>query len=269
MSDPVLSKTQRHYPSLWGASRKLGKINLVDLASLPHSVSLLQVFQEAVVVLQLLTIMSSKLQPLRGSNSRIHRYVFSSLLDKFFVTSFDEEPSQAIPWLILLVVSGTAKFGVIFFVFHKSLLSLMEKGQFLTKWMRFLTSFMYLRLTLLFVPHAVVCVAVLRQKASFLYFFATVLLLVTPLELLLHHVLTFDYTQAPIVTADLVLCAPVVAQEAKENRKTLQAHYAHLLVHGTLHAQGWDHETSEADAQAMEEREIAILAGLGIRNPYA
>ena len=82
------------------------------------------------------------------------------------------------------------------------------------------------------------------------------------------NVLTFDYTQTPIVTADLVLCAPVVAQEAKENRKTLQAHYAHLVVHGTLHAQGWDHETSEADAQAMEAREVEILAGLGIQSPY-
>ena len=82
------------------------------------------------------------------------------------------------------------------------------------------------------------------------------------------NVLTFDYTQEPVVTADLVLCAPVVAQEAKEQKKTLEAHYAHLIVHGTLHAQGWDHETSEADAQAMEAREIAILAGLGFKNPY-
>ena len=82
------------------------------------------------------------------------------------------------------------------------------------------------------------------------------------------NVLTFDYTQAPIVTADLVLCAPVIAKEAKENKKTLEAHYAHLLVHGTLHAQGWDHETSEADAIAMEAREVLILAGLGIKNPY-
>lgn len=83
------------------------------------------------------------------------------------------------------------------------------------------------------------------------------------------NVLTFDYAQAPMVMADLVLCAPVVAREARAQGKTLAAHYAHLLVHGTLHAQGWDHETSEADAQAMEAREVVILGGLGLRNPYA
>jgi probable rRNA maturation factor len=82
------------------------------------------------------------------------------------------------------------------------------------------------------------------------------------------NVLTFDYSQAPHVAADLVLCAPVITQEAKENKKTLAAHYAHLLVHGALHAQGFDHETSDADADAMETLEIQILADMGIANPY-
>ena len=82
------------------------------------------------------------------------------------------------------------------------------------------------------------------------------------------NVLTFDYTQAPFVTADLVLCAPVVAKEAQDNGKTLAAHYAHLLVHGTLHAQGFDHESSEADALAMEALEVEILADLGVADPY-
>lgn len=81
------------------------------------------------------------------------------------------------------------------------------------------------------------------------------------------NVLTFDYTLEPVVTADLVLCAPVVAQEAKDQGKTLQAHYAHLIVHGALHAQGWDHELDE-DAQVMELRESEIMARMGFENPY-
>ncbi|MBC7993143.1 MAG: rRNA maturation RNase YbeY [Rhizobacter sp.] len=82
------------------------------------------------------------------------------------------------------------------------------------------------------------------------------------------NVLTFDYSHAPVVSADLILCAPVVEAEAREQKITLEAHYAHLLVHGTLHAQGHDHE-DEAEAQAMEAEETAILAGLGIADPYA
>lgn len=79
------------------------------------------------------------------------------------------------------------------------------------------------------------------------------------------NVLTFDYTQEP-VTADLVLCAPVIAKEAKAQKKTLEAHYAHMIVHGTLHAQGWDHELDE-DAEVMELRESEIMARLGFKNP--
>ena len=83
------------------------------------------------------------------------------------------------------------------------------------------------------------------------------------------NVLTFDYSVAPQLAADLVLCAPVVAREAAELATPLAQHYAHLLVHGALHAQGWDHETSEQEAEAMEARETAILAALGVPDPYA
>jgi probable rRNA maturation factor len=82
------------------------------------------------------------------------------------------------------------------------------------------------------------------------------------------NVLTFDYGQDPTVSADLVLCAPVVEREACENGKTLQAHYAHLLVHGSLHAQGWDHETGKQDALKMEAHEALILGRIGFENPY-
>jgi probable rRNA maturation factor len=82
------------------------------------------------------------------------------------------------------------------------------------------------------------------------------------------NVLTFDYAREPVVMADLVLCAPVVEREAREQRKTLAAHYAHLLVHGTLHAQGWDHESGEREALEMEALEILLLGALGLANPY-
>jgi probable rRNA maturation factor len=81
------------------------------------------------------------------------------------------------------------------------------------------------------------------------------------------NVLTFDYAQQPVVMADLVLCAPVVEQEAQDLGVSLQAHYAHLLVHGTLHAQGHDHE-DDAMAQEMEGLETQVLARLGFDDPY-
>jgi probable rRNA maturation factor len=81
------------------------------------------------------------------------------------------------------------------------------------------------------------------------------------------NVLTFDYSHAPVVSADLILCAPVVAEEARRQKLTLEAHYAHLLVHGTLHAQGYDHEADD-DARVMEARESEIVMGLGYPDPY-
>jgi probable rRNA maturation factor len=67
---------------------------------------------------------------------------------------------------------------------------------------------------------------------------------------------------------DLVICIPVVLQEASEQQKTPIDHFTHLLVHGVLHLLGYDHETSEAEAEEMEALEIEILKKLGIANPY-
>ena len=82
------------------------------------------------------------------------------------------------------------------------------------------------------------------------------------------NVLTFDYEHTPVVVADLVLAAGVVEREAAELGIAVAEHYAHLLVHGALHAQGFDHQTDD-QAAAMEGRETAVLRGLGLRDPYA
>ena len=81
------------------------------------------------------------------------------------------------------------------------------------------------------------------------------------------NVLTFAYATEPVLAADLVLCAPVVEREAKAQGVPLAAHYAHLVVHGALHAQGFDHENA-ADAERMEAREREIVRGLGFADPY-
>lgn len=81
------------------------------------------------------------------------------------------------------------------------------------------------------------------------------------------NVLTFDYAHEPVVGADLVICAEVVEREAAEMGLPLLDHYAHMLVHGTLHAQGYDHEEDD-EAACMEARETEILAGLGFADPY-
>ena len=84
------------------------------------------------------------------------------------------------------------------------------------------------------------------------------------------NVLTFVYEGAPraILAGDIVICAPVVAREARSQGKDVRAHHAHLLVHGLLHLQGWDHER-EDEAARMERRERAVLARLGFGDPYA
>lgn len=81
------------------------------------------------------------------------------------------------------------------------------------------------------------------------------------------NVLTFVFRDQPPFEGDLALCAPVVAREARTQKKPLAAHYAHLAVHGVLHLQGYDHE-HERDAQVMERREARILAKLGYADPY-
>jgi probable rRNA maturation factor len=83
------------------------------------------------------------------------------------------------------------------------------------------------------------------------------------------NVLTFAYAESEDdpVSGDLVLCCPVIEREAAEQGKPLEAHYAHMIVHGTLHAQGYDHENDD-EAQEMEALETDILAGLGFADPY-
>jgi len=83
------------------------------------------------------------------------------------------------------------------------------------------------------------------------------------------NVLSFPYDTEPLVCGDLVICASVVEREAVEQGKPLAAHYAHLVVHGVLHLQGYDHETGEQDASRMEQQECLVLNVLGFENPYA
>ena len=82
------------------------------------------------------------------------------------------------------------------------------------------------------------------------------------------NVLTFDYQRERVVLADLVLCAPVLQREAQQMGITLEAHIVHLLVHGTLHAQGHDH-LEDDEAALMEARETDVLRALGYADPYA
>jgi probable rRNA maturation factor len=81
------------------------------------------------------------------------------------------------------------------------------------------------------------------------------------------NVLTFPLTEEPHLMGDIIICASVVATEAKAQQKSLEAHYAHLTVHGILHLHGYDHET-DAQAELMEGLETAIVTKLGYASPY-
>jgi probable rRNA maturation factor len=82
------------------------------------------------------------------------------------------------------------------------------------------------------------------------------------------NVLSFPYSNAPSICGDLVICVPVVLREAKAQGKEIAAHFAHLIVHGMLHLQEYDHERSAAEAARMERAERGILAGMGFADPY-
>lgn len=81
------------------------------------------------------------------------------------------------------------------------------------------------------------------------------------------NVLSFTLRQAPRLEGDIALCATVIAREARTQRKDKTAHYAHLVVHGVLHLQGYDHATRR-QARRMERRETRIVTGLGYPDPY-
>ena len=81
------------------------------------------------------------------------------------------------------------------------------------------------------------------------------------------NVLTFVMRERPRLEGDIALCAPVIAREARARGKSAAAHYAHLVVHGVLHLQGYDHETAR-EARVMERRESRVVARLGFPDPY-
>ncbi len=88
------------------------------------------------------------------------------------------------------------------------------------------------------------------------------------------NVLAFPYDESPFegsteseLIGDLVVCAPVLEREAVAQDKALSAHWAHILIHGTLHLVGYDHQNIE-DTKAMEERERDLLGSLGFEDPY-
>lgn len=81
------------------------------------------------------------------------------------------------------------------------------------------------------------------------------------------NVLTFDYCHGPVAQADIVICTAVLERESREQHKSFRSHLAHLLIHATLHAQGYDHATDD-EAEQMEALETKLMKKLGFENPY-